>query len=65
MFMSSLGALRTDLPPGLHVSDNAFFAVCGDGRAITIHELRHQHDGSETVVTPAEFAQLIQTPRHL
>jgi methionyl-tRNA formyltransferase len=26
--------------------------------------LRHQHDGSETVVTPAEFAQLIQTPRY-
>jgi methionyl-tRNA formyltransferase len=26
--------------------------------------LRRQHDGSETVVTPAEFAQLIQTPRY-
>jgi methionyl-tRNA formyltransferase len=26
--------------------------------------LRQQHDGTETVVTPAGFAQLIQTPRH-
>jgi methionyl-tRNA formyltransferase len=26
--------------------------------------LRHQRDGNETVVAPAEFAQLIQTPRH-
>ena len=43
------GALRSDLPPGLHVSDNAVFAICGDGRSIAIHELRHLHDGSETV----------------
>ena len=62
--LAAPGALRSDLPPGLHVSDNAVFAICGDGRAINIHELRHQHDGSETVVTPAEFAQLIQTPRY-
>jgi methionyl-tRNA formyltransferase len=58
------GALRHDLPPGLHVSDNAVFAVCGDGRAIAIHELRRQHAGQEAVVSPAEFTQLIQSSRH-
>jgi methionyl-tRNA formyltransferase len=52
------------LPPGLAVSDNALLAICGDGRAIAIHELRHQHDGIETVVTPAGFAQLIHSSRH-
>jgi methionyl-tRNA formyltransferase len=62
--LAAPGALRPDLPPGLHVSDNAVFAICGDGRSIAIHELRHQHGGNETVVTPAEFTQLIQTPRH-
>ncbi|MCG5073841.1 formyltransferase [Paraburkholderia tagetis] len=50
------------LPPGIHVSDNALFAVCGDSRAIAIHELRHQpslgHDGRETVITPAAFSEL-------
>ncbi|WP_322057505.1 formyltransferase [Paraburkholderia sp. J63] len=49
------------LPPGLHVSDNALFAVCGDGRAIAIHELRHapslEHGGQETVITPAAFSE--------
>lgn len=49
------------LPPGLHVSDNALFALCGDGRAIAIHELRHQRDGQETVVTPAAFSELISS----
>ncbi|WP_144113714.1 formyltransferase [Paraburkholderia sp. BCC1886] len=58
------GALRSDLPPGLHVSDNAIFAICGDGRAIAIHELRHSQNGKDAAVTPAGFAQLIQTPRH-
>jgi methionyl-tRNA formyltransferase len=58
------GALRSDLPLGLHVSDNAVFAVCGDGRAIAIHELRRKHDGEEPVVSPAEFTQLIQSSRH-
>ncbi|CAG4888084.1 formyltransferase [Paraburkholderia gardini] len=58
------GAIQSDLPPGLHVSDNAVFAICGDGRAIAIHELRHQRDGQETVVTPAGFAQLIHSSRH-
>lgn len=48
----------TDLPPGLYVSDNACFGVCGDARAIAIFELRHQRDGHETVVTPAQFVQL-------
>ncbi|NLP64066.1 formyltransferase [Paraburkholderia sacchari] len=46
------------LPPGIHVSDNALFAVCGDGRAIAIHELRRQHNGQETIVTPAAFSEL-------
>jgi methionyl-tRNA formyltransferase len=55
------GALRSDLPAGLHVSDNAVFAICGDGRTINIQELRHQHDGGETAVSPAELAQLIQS----
>ena len=54
---AALAALAR-LPAGIHVSDNAFFAVCGDGRAIAIHELRHQRDGMETVVTPAAFAEL-------
>ncbi|WP_413211912.1 formyltransferase [Paraburkholderia kururiensis] len=58
------GAVPADLPPGLAVSDNALLAICGDGRAIAIHELRHQHDGIETVVTPAGFAQLIHSSRH-
>ncbi|QGZ61602.1 formyltransferase [Paraburkholderia acidisoli] len=53
----ALGAL----PPGLHVSDNALFALCGDGRAIAIHELRHQRDGQDTVVTPAAFSDLISS----
>lgn len=58
------GAAPADLPPGLAVSDNALLAICGDGRAIAVHELRHQHDGIETVVTPAGFAQLIHSSRH-
>jgi methionyl-tRNA formyltransferase len=58
------GTVPADLPPGLAVSDNALLAICGDGRAIAIHELRHQHDGIETVVTPAGFAQLIHSSRH-
>ncbi|WP_116136365.1 formyltransferase [Trinickia diaoshuihuensis] len=53
-----------DLPPGLHVSDNTCFGVCGDARAIVISELRHQRDGEETVVTPAQFAQLTYRSRH-
>jgi methionyl-tRNA formyltransferase len=49
------------LPVGIGVSDNAFFAVCGDGRAIAIHELRHQRDGIETVITPAAFSELVSS----
>jgi methionyl-tRNA formyltransferase len=52
-----------DLPPGIHVGDNGLFAKCGDGRVIVIHELRHQRDGQERVVSPAEFTQLTQTSR--
>lgn len=55
---------RSDLPPGLHVSDNTCFGVCGDARAIVISELRHQHDGQETVVTPMQFAQLTYRSPH-
>ena len=55
---------RSDLPPGLHVSDNTCFGVCGDARAIVISELRHQHDGQETVVTPMQFAELTYRSPH-
>jgi methionyl-tRNA formyltransferase len=58
------GALPADLPPGLHVRDNAVFAMCGDGRAIAVHELRRLLDGRETVVMPADVAPLLQSPRH-
>jgi len=30
------------LPPGIHVSDNAYFGVCGDGRVIAIQEFTFQ-----------------------
>ena len=49
-----------DLPPGLHVSDNALFGLCGDARAIAISELWHARDGKTAVVTPAQFAQLTE-----
>ena len=49
-----------DLPPGLHVSDNALFGLCGNARAIAISELWHAHDGKTAVVTPAQFAQLTE-----
>ena len=49
-----------DLPPGLHVSDNALFGLCGDARAIAISELWHAHDGKTVVVTPAQFTQLTE-----
>lgn len=59
------------LPPGLRVTDNALFGVCGDGRAIAVHELRHrlldaasQPLGEERAVDPAEFGRLIQSTRH-
>lgn len=55
-----------DLPPGLHVSDNALFGVCGNSRAVSILELREQHPGRpdhETVLSPAQFAQFIDSSR--
>ncbi len=65
-----LGELR-GLPPGLSVTDNALFGVCGDGRVIAIHELRHrplsadaQPVGEERTVDPAEFGRIIQFFRH-
>lgn len=61
---SAVSAGLVNLPPGLHVSDNALFGVCGDARAILISELWHEHDGKIEVVSPARFLQLIQTSRH-
>jgi methionyl-tRNA formyltransferase len=65
-----LGELRS-LPPGLSVTDNALFGVCGDGRVIAIHELRHralnadsQPVDEERTVDPAEFGRIIQSSRH-
>jgi methionyl-tRNA formyltransferase len=57
------GTPAGDLPAGISVRDNGFFAKCGDGRVIAIHELRHQRDGQERVVSPAEFTQLTQSSR--
>jgi methionyl-tRNA formyltransferase len=53
-----------NLPPGLHVSDNAIFGVCGDGRAVAISELRHQREGDQPVITPSQFVQLTHSSRH-
>jgi methionyl-tRNA formyltransferase len=65
-----LGELRR-LPIGLSVADNALFGVCGDGRVIAIHELRHralnadaQPVGEERAVDPAEFGRINQSSRH-
>ena len=33
------GPIKQDLPPGLAVVDNCIFGVCGDGRALLIHQL--------------------------
>jgi methionyl-tRNA formyltransferase len=55
------------LPPGLHVSDNALFGVCGDGRALSILELRQAHPETaqdETTVSPAAFAQFTHSSQH-
>ncbi|MHA6827177.1 formyltransferase [Ralstonia pseudosolanacearum] len=49
----------SNLPPGLHVVDNAMFGVCGDGRAIAIHELwrvEPQAPSTTTVVTAQQLA---------
>jgi methionyl-tRNA formyltransferase len=68
--VEKLGALA-DLPPGLHVTDNALFGVCGDRRAIAIRELRHKsaelsgHGSTlEAAVSPAEFGRITQSTRH-
>lgn len=53
-------AALANLPPGLHVSDNALFGLCGNARAIAISELWHAHDGKMVVVTPAQFTQLTE-----
>ncbi len=65
-----LGELRS-LPPGLTVTDNAMFGVCGDGRVVAIHELRHrplnadaQPSGEERVIDLAEAGRIIQSSRH-
>ncbi len=63
---SAAAQAARDLPPGLHVSDNALFGVCGDSRAVSILELREQHPGRpdhETVLSPAQFAQFIDSSR--
>lgn len=57
-------AALANLPPGLHVGDNALFGLCGDARAVAISELRHERDGKAAVVTPAQFAQLTHYSRH-
>jgi methionyl-tRNA formyltransferase len=49
-----------NLPTGLQVEDNALLGVCGDGRALVIHEL--WHDGR--AIEPAAFARLIHSSRH-
>ena len=54
----------SDLPPGLHVSDNALLGVCGDARAVVISELWHQRSGEHTVVTPSQFVQITHSSRH-
>lgn len=53
-------AALANLPPGLHVSDNALFGLCGDARAIAISELWQAHDGKTVVLTPAQFTQLTE-----
>ena len=49
-----------NLPTGLQVEDNALLGVCGDGRALVIHEL--WHDGR--AIEPAAFDRLIHSSRH-
>ncbi|CAN7320543.1 formyltransferase [Caballeronia sp. LjRoot31] len=61
----------SNLPPGLHVKDNALFGVCGDSRVVAIRELRQPFvdesqtpAGGERVVSPAEFGRLTQSLPH-
>jgi methionyl-tRNA formyltransferase len=48
-------APESDLPQGLTVVDNCIFGVCGDGRALQIHELLA--DGK--AVSPAELKKIL------
>jgi methionyl-tRNA formyltransferase len=48
---------RPDLPPGLAVVDNCMFGVCGDGRALAIHQLLA--DGKQ--VSPLELQQILSS----
>ncbi|PMS30411.1 methionyl-tRNA formyltransferase [Trinickia symbiotica] len=61
---ASASATLANLPPGLHVSDNALFGVCGDARAIKISELWCAQDGRPLVITPSQFLQLTHSSRH-
>jgi methionyl-tRNA formyltransferase len=61
---ASANAALANLPPGLHVSDNALFGVCGDARAIKISELWCAQDGKPLVITPSQFLQLTHSSRH-
>ncbi len=61
---ASVEAALANLPPGLHVSDNALFGVCGDARAIAISELWCAQDGKPLAITPSQFLQLTHSPRH-
>ena len=61
----------SNLPPGLHVKDNALFGVCADGRVVAIRELRQPFvdksqtsSGGERVVSPAEFGRITQSLPH-
>lgn len=49
-----------NLQPGLQVEDNALLGVCGDGRALVIHELRHD----DQVIDVAAFVRLTHSSRH-
>jgi methionyl-tRNA formyltransferase len=50
-------AATANLPPGLAVVDNCIFGVCGDGRALSIHELLA--DGQR--VSPPELQQYLSS----
>lgn len=44
-----------NLPPGLHVVDNAIFGVCGDGKALLIEQIMTQ----ERLLSASELAGLL------
>ncbi len=46
-----------DLPPGLQIVDNTLFGICGDGRAIAIHDLQHQGRS----ISSAELTEMTNT----